>query len=95
MKRITHCNKLDLQDLQSLTKSLQASYDFQGQLETELIFALLAIAKSKPYWQKVMANSRQREDLSLQIARRFYAEQNGEDCKHYHLPSFFTYLYNL
>jgi hypothetical protein len=88
IRRIRHCNKLNLQNPQLLAESLQASYDFQGKLETELIFALLAITKSKPYWQKFMANSppHQREALSLQIARRFYAEQNGEDCKQGSIP---------
>jgi hypothetical protein len=96
VKRICHCDKLNLQNPQLLAKSWQKLYNFPEKVETELIFALLAIAKSKPYWQKVMGNSpsRQREALSLQIARRFYAEQNGEDCDRYHLPCFFTYLYN-
>jgi hypothetical protein len=97
VKRICHCDKLNLKNPQLLAESWQKLYNFPEKVETELIFALLAIAKSKPYWQKVMANSpaRQREALSLQIARRFYAEQNGEDCDLYHLPCFFTYLYNL
>jgi hypothetical protein len=79
-----------------LAESWLKSSNFSEEIETKLIFALLAIAKSKPYWQKVMASSpaRQREALSLQIARRFYAEQNGEDCDRSHLPYFFTYLSN-
>lgn len=97
VKRICHCDKLNLQNPQLLAESWQKLSNFPDKVETELIFALLAIAKSKPYWQKVMASSpaRQREALSLQIARRFYAEQNGKDCNLYHLPCFFTYLYNL
>jgi hypothetical protein len=97
IKRICHCDKLNLQNPQLLAKSWQELSDFPEQIETELIFALLAIAKSKPYWQKVMGHSlsHQREALSLQIARRFYAEQNGENGDRYHLPCFFTYLYNL
>ncbi len=97
VKRICHCDKLNLENPQLLAKCWQELSDFPEQIETELIFALLAISKSKPYWQKVMASSpsRQREALSLQIARRFYAEQQGEDCERNHLPCFFTYLYNL
>jgi hypothetical protein len=96
VRRICHCDKLNLQNPQLLTESWLKLYDFSEEIETKLIFALLAIAKSKPYWQKVMASSpaHQREALSLQIARRFYAEQNGEDCARSHLPCFFTYLYN-
>jgi hypothetical protein len=94
VKRICHCGNLNLQNPQLLAASWQQLYDLPEQIETELIFALLAISKSKPYWQNVMANSpaRQREALSLQIARRFYAEQNGADCDLYHLPCFFIYL---
>jgi hypothetical protein len=97
VKRICHCDKLNLQNPQLLAESWQKFCNFPDKVETELIFALLAIAKSKPYWKKVMASSpaHQREALSLQIARRFYAEQNGEGGDLYHLPCFFTYLYNL
>jgi hypothetical protein len=96
VKRICHCDKLNVENPQLLAESWLKLYDFPAEIEPKLIFALLAIAKSKPYWQKVMASSpaHQREALSLQIARRFYAEQNGADCHRYHLPCFFTYLYN-
>jgi hypothetical protein len=95
VRRISHCEGLNLQDPKSLAESWRkSSYSPEG-VETELIFALLAIAKSKPYWKKVMVSSRQREDLSIQIARRFYAKQTGESCDRYHLPCFFTYLHSL
>ena len=97
IKRICHCKNLNLQNQQLLAESWQKSYDLPTEIKTELIFALLAIAKSKPYWRKIMANSptRQKEALSLQIARRFYAEQNGADCDRDHLPGFFTYLHSI
>jgi hypothetical protein len=97
IKRICHCKNLNLQNQQLLAESWQKLYDLPAEIKTELIFALLAIAKSKPYWRKIMANSpaRQKEALSLQIARRFYAEQNGADCNRDHLPGFFTYLYSV
>lgn len=96
IKRIYHCENLNLHTPQLFAKSLEELYCLSEKIEIELIFALLAIAKSKPYWRKVMSNSpaRQREALSLQIARRFYAEQNGADCNRYHLPCFFHYLYD-
>jgi hypothetical protein len=94
VKRICHCDKLTLDNPQLLAESWLKLYNSPEEIEPKLIFALLAIAKSKLYWQKVMvsAPARQREALSLQIARRFYAEQNGEDIDRYHLPCFFTYL---
>jgi hypothetical protein len=97
IKRIRYCEHLNLQTPQLLAASWQQLYDLPGTIKTELIFVLLAISKSKPYWQKVMANSpaRQREALSLQIARRFYAKQNGADCNRHHLPCFFNYLYDI
>jgi hypothetical protein len=97
IKRICHCKNLNLQNQQLLAESWQKLYDLPAEIKTELIFALLAIAKSKPYWRKIMANSpaRQKEALSLQIARRFYAEQNGADCNRDHLPGFFTYLHSV
>jgi hypothetical protein len=97
VKRIYHCKNLNLQNQKSLAESWKKLYSSPGKINTELIFALLAVAKSKPYWRKVMANSptHQREALSLQIARRFYANQNGADCDQDHLPCFFTYLYSI
>jgi hypothetical protein len=97
IKRICHCENLNLQNPQLLAESWQKLYDSSEEIQTELILVLLAIAKSKPYWRKIMSKSpaRQREALSLQIARRFYAEQNGADGDLYHLPSFFHYLYDI
>jgi hypothetical protein len=97
IKRICHCEKLNLQNQQLLAESWQKLYDSPAKVETELIFALLAISKSKSYWRRVLANSPayQREALSLQIARRFYAEQSGADCNQDHLPCFFTYLHSI
>jgi hypothetical protein len=97
IERICHCKMLNLQNQQLLAESWQKLYDSSEKVETELIFALLAISKSKPYWRRVMANSPayQREALSLQIARRFYADRDGADCDRDHLPCFFTYLYSI
>ena len=97
IKRICHCKNLSFQNTQLLAESWQQLYDSPGKVENELIFALLAISKSKPYWRRVMANSpdHQRAALSLQIARRFYANQSGADCNQDHLPCFFTYLHSI
>jgi hypothetical protein len=96
-ERICHCKNLNLQNQKLLAESWQKLYDSPAKVEPELIFALLAISKSKPYWRRIMANSPayQREALSLQIARRFYAHQDGADCDRDHLPCFFTYLHSI
>lgn len=94
VKRICHCDNLDFTNVETLAKSWQKLLTEKDPIDPELIFALLAIVKSKFYWKQVMDSSSQRESLSLQIARRFYAQQDGDQCTSYHLPCFFKYLYD-
>jgi hypothetical protein len=96
VKRICHCTGLDDRSTQTLARSWQERWQDRDANESELIFALLAIVKSKPYWKRVFKDSApDRESLSLEIARRFYAQQqDSERCTSYHLPCFFKYLYD-
>ncbi len=92
-KRICHCKTLETSDTETLAKSWQELLNnADGELKTELLFALLAIAKSKPYWKQIMTadKSSQREALSLQIAQKFYANQDNDRSTRYHLPVFLT-----
>jgi hypothetical protein len=100
--RIQHCQDLECTDLQQLAKSWQSQWEIAENCRDELVLPLLAIAKSKPYWKEEIkpdelfsrSGNVFRDGLSLQIARGFYAKQNGEECLHYHLPCFFKYLYD-
>ncbi|MGL5836663.1 MAG: hypothetical protein ACRC1Z_26050 [Waterburya sp.] len=94
IKRIYHCDNLDFTNVKTLAKSWQKLLTEKDSIDPKLIFALLAIVKSKSYWKQVMNSSSQRESLSLQIARRFYAQQDSDQCTSYHLPCFFKYLYD-
>jgi hypothetical protein len=97
-KRIGHCQNLDRTDLSQLSVS------WQQQLAANncksLLFGLLSIVNSKLYWERVEPDENYsrsanifRDALSLQIAREFYAKQDGDSCSQYHLPCFFKYLY--
>lgn len=100
--RIDHCIGLDLSEI----KNLQSSWitQFQAaQNETrkhELILNLLTIRKAKEYWHQVQPNSEwsrdiavYRDQLSLAIARDFYAKQiDDESAAKYHIPYFFKML---
>ena len=69
----------------------------------ELVYALLSIRKAKPYWTQVhpedpivTEDSEQefrkfREDIALEIGRKFYSRQVGDP--HQHLAYFFNHLY--
>jgi hypothetical protein len=94
MSRICHCDRLEITTIDTLAQSWQQLWQDKNSIDPKLIFALLAIVKSKPYWQNVMQNSRQRESLSLEIARRFYScPPDDKPCQcYYHLPDFFRYL---
>jgi hypothetical protein len=105
--RITkHCEDLQLSTL----ADFQLSWQQQWQINTanrdkldELVYALLAIRKAKPYWERVHPGDETatddcedkyrkfREDISLQIGKQFYAYQEG--LPHQHLAYFFRYLY--
>jgi hypothetical protein len=97
VKRICHCKNLETTDTKTLAKSWQELLNnADEELKTELLFVLLAIAKSKPYWKQIMTadKSYQRDALSLEIAKKFYAIQDDARSTLYHLPCFFKYLYD-
>jgi hypothetical protein len=63
----------------------------------DLAHILLAISKSKDYWNQVKkatpTNYAQfRATLGLQIATKFYAQLQGEDIDRHHLSGLFGYL---
>jgi hypothetical protein len=101
-KRIQHCPDLECSDLQRLSQSWRSQWAVTTNYRDELVLPLLAIAKSKPYWKEEIQPDESysrtasvfRDALSLEIAKKFYACQNGTDCLHYHLPCFFKYLYD-
>jgi hypothetical protein len=51
-KRIQHCQDLEYTDLQQLEKSWQSQWEIAENCRNDLVLALLAIAKSKPYWKE-------------------------------------------
>lgn len=101
-KRIQYCQDLECTDLQKLAKSWKLQWEITVSCDNELVLPLLAIAKSKPYWKEdiqpdesySLSASVFRDTLSLEIAKKFYAHQNGDECSHHHLPCFFKYLYD-
>jgi hypothetical protein len=101
-KRIQHCPDLECSDLQRLSQSWRSQWEVTANYRDELVLPLLAIAKSKPYWKEEIqpdeSYSRSatvfRDALSLEIAKKFYAHQDGGNYLHYHLPCFFKYLYD-
>lgn len=101
-KRIQYCQDLECTDLQQLSQSWKSQWEITASCEANLVLPLLAIAKSKPYWKEdiqpdesySLSASVFRDALSLEIAKKFYAYQNGDECSHYHLPCFFKYLYD-
>jgi hypothetical protein len=101
-KRIQHCPDLECSDLQRLSQSWRSQWEVTTNYRDNLVLPLLAISKSKPYWKEEIqpdeSYSRSanvfRDALSLEIAKKFYARQDGGDCFHYHLPCFFKYLYD-
>jgi hypothetical protein len=100
-KRIQHCQDLALNNIEELVQSFQLQWKIVKPCQSQIVFALLAISNSKSYWKQVVqsnlessiSDNKFREALSLQIAREFYANQNAEECSHYHLPCFFQYLH--
>jgi hypothetical protein len=102
VKRISHCHNLDRANPARLSVSWQQQLAASENRSDELVFGLLAISASKPYWAQVQPDENYsrsasdfRGDLSLHIAREFYSKQNGIECSEYHLPCFFNYLYDL
>ena len=101
-RRIQHCQDLECSDLHKLSQSWRSQWEITANYSNNLVVPLLAIAKSKPYWKEDIqpdeffsrSASVFRDALSLEIAKKFYARQDGAECLHYHLPCFFKYLYD-
>lgn len=101
INRITHHEKFksckSIDEFQVIWKSAFNS-DITDFDKDKLIDALLTVAKSKLIWEKIVPNTAAknadiktyRDDLSLIIAREFYAKQ-PRDSEH-HLPGFFNAL---
>ena len=98
IKRIAYCEEFkqckSIEEFQIAWKPV-----FDNPDKTELaIYALLTVAKSKPIWEQLKPNATANnkeiktylDDLSLIIAREFYAKQPR--TSQHHLPSFFNAL---
>jgi hypothetical protein len=100
--RINHCAGLDFSGIDKLKDSwineFQKAKDENR--KHELIFSLLATRKAKEYWNQVQPSNEwsrdvsvYRDQLSLEIARDFYAKQtDNEAAAKYHIPYFFKML---
>ena len=101
--RINHCSGLDFSGIDKLKDSW--INEFQNAIDDnrkhELIFSLLTIRKAKKeYWHQVQPSqewsrnaSVYRDQLSLEIARDFYAKQTDDEAAaKYHIPYFFKML---
>jgi hypothetical protein len=100
--RINHCYGLDFSGIDKLRDSWIG--EFQNTTDEnrkhELIFSLLTTRKAKEYWHQVQPSdewsrdvSVYREQLSLEIAREFYAKQTDDEAAaKYHIPYFFKML---
>jgi hypothetical protein len=100
--RINHCAGLDFSGIDKLKDSW--INEFQNAIDEnrkhELIFSLLTTRKAKEYWHQVQPSdewsrdiSVYRDQLSLEIARDFYAKQTDDEAAaKYHIPYFFKML---
>ncbi len=100
--RINHCTGLDFSEIDKLKDSW--INEFQNAIDQnrkhELIFSLLTTRKAKEYWQQIQPSSEwsrdfaaYRDQLSLAIARDFYAKQTDDEAAaKYHIPYFFKML---
>ncbi len=106
--RISHCNTLNLKNPKTLQQSWQTEWPKavnDNAQANQLIYALLAVRKVKPYWERIHPANESgtndyeeewrsfREDISLEIGRKVYAHQEGKP--HQHLACFFNHLYQL
>jgi hypothetical protein len=105
--RIQKCENLQLESQESFRDSWQKQWETHASDRNklkELAYALLAVRKAKPYWERVHPGDETaedcedrfrkfREDIALEIGRKFYAHQQGDP--HEHLAYFFKYLYKL
>jgi hypothetical protein len=100
--RISQCAGLDFSEIDKLKYSW--INEFQNAIDEnrkhELIFSLLTTRKAKEYWHQVQPSdewsrndSVYRDQLSLEIARDFYAKQTDDEAAaKYHIPYFFKML---
>jgi hypothetical protein len=100
--RISHCTGLDFSEIDKLKDSW--INEFQNAVDQnrkhELIFSLLTTRKAKEYWHQIQPSSEwsrdfavYRDQLSLEIARDFYAKQTDDEvAAKYHIPYFFKML---
>ena len=100
--RISQCAGLDFSEIDKLKDSW--INEFQNAIDEnrkhELIFSLLTTRKAKEYWHQVQPSdewsrndSVYRDQLSLEIARDFYAKQTDDEAAaKYHIPYFFKML---
>ena len=102
VKRISHCQELNCTNPSRLANSWHQEWEINKNYRNELVFGLLAVSPSKPYWEQVHPDenysrsaSEFRNELYRHIAEEFYAKQDSLSCLDYHLPCFFRYLYDL
>ena len=101
--RISHCVDLVFDDIDKLKNSwlnlFQTTTDQDR--KHELIFSLLTVKKiKKDYWEQIHPEGKRsgdspkyREQMSLAIARDFYAKQTDDEAAaKYHIPYFFKML---
>lgn len=99
--RINHCIGLDFNTIDKLRDSWEAQFkSFQdSERKQELVFGLLTIRKAKDYWnqiepsEKFSDGSKFRDQLSLAIAKEFYAKHTEDSVAiKYHIPYFLKML---
>jgi hypothetical protein len=106
--RISHCDTLNLATPQNWQQSWQTLWPKaikDTAQANQLIYALLAVRKVKPYWERIHPVNEVitddyeedwrsfRDDISLEIGRKVYAHQEGKP--HQHLACFFNHLHQL
>ncbi len=102
-QRISYCQGLELTNINKIQDSWQTHFNnVNDEQKKELIRALLMIKKVKEYWHQIsqdnstnlQINEMQfREQLSLEIAKKFYAKQEYNEDNH--IRAFFERLAQL
>ena len=100
--RIKHCTGLDFSEIDKLKSSWITQFREAEDVarKHELILNLLTIRKAKDYWHQIQPSSDwsrddsvYRDQISLAIARDFYAKQTDDEAAaKYHIPYFFKML---
>jgi hypothetical protein len=91
--RISHCQNLELSEVEKLQLSWQKQYQVShDNSQSELVLALLTIKKAKQYWLQVeppgdytSPPERYREQLALQIGRFYSDNSDNPSCHISHL----------